>query len=275
MNTIEKLNNIINYIDISREKKRQSTSISFDDISLDDLNLEIVVGSKVNIQSEKESFNLNNDVLLENYLKSISQYKKYRNKTPKYSLNTIDLDLDINLEINQKILVEKTKTLKKTPKDIKRDINITLLENLKTSIFLYNNVHREKNYRASFDDLYLDIELESITKKVNKVYDTPISKDKLSTYLSTNGEKNKITNKARIDILKEKLDNIKKFKKRAINYNKLNDDFNAQLDNDLNISVTLTKTGRQLISLDKKNRIKKLEQLLESINSYKERRNEL
>ncbi len=274
MNTIEKLNNIINYIDSNKGKERVSTSISFDDISLDDLNLEIVVGSRVNIQSEKKTFSLNNDVLLENYLKSISQYRKYQSKTPKYSLRTLDLDLDINLEINQKILVEKVRTLKKTPEDIKRDINITLLENLKTSIFLYNNIHKEKKYKASFDDLHLDIELESITKKVNKVYDAPISNGEAVTR-HTNGEKNNITDKNRVNILKEKLDNIKKFRKRATVYSKLNDDFNAQLDNDLDISITLTKKGKQLISLDKKNRIKKLEQLLESINSYKERRNEL
>ncbi len=265
MNTIEKLNNIINNIEASRERRKSATGISFDDIDLDVLNLEIVVGSKVNIQSEKESFNLSNNLLLENYLKSISRYRKYKHKSPKYSLNTLDLDLNINLEINQKVLVKKPKKLKKTPEDIKRDINITLLENLKTSIFLYNNIHKVQRYKAKFDDLHMDIELEYVKKKVNKSSDKFVGKETHISVPKPLGDKEIKNN--RVAILKEKLDNIKKFKEREKFHSR-------NSENDLDINVTVTKTGEQLISLSKRNKIKKLEQLLESISSYKERRNE-
>jgi len=267
MNTIERLNNIINYIDSNKNKKRIPTSLTFDDLNLN-LNVEIVVGSKVNIQSEENNFNLTSELKLENYLKSINSYKKYRDKSPKYAIDTIDLGLDIDLEIKQKYLIEKPVTLRKTPDDIKRDISITLLENLKTSIFLYDNLDKEKKYIADFKDLHLDVELE-YKEEVSKTY-YYTKRKKVHENEADSGEKNiKInTNNDKVSILKEKLKNIEKFRKDP-KYHSIEE------SNNLDIGVTINRTGNQLISLNKKNKINKLKQLLESINSYKERRNEL
>jgi hypothetical protein len=263
MNKLDKLNNLISYIEASKNRspRDRKTTINYDDINFDKLDLEIVVGSKVNIQSTKYDFNLDNNLLLDNYLKSIERYKKYQTKSPKYALETLDLHLDINLEIKQKFLVEKPR-VKKTPLDIKRDISITLLENLKTSIFLYNNLHKTKKYEANFDDLKLDIGLEYKTKLIEK----PIEYKNVSK-----AKKRLITpiNLDKVSVLREKLKNIEKFKNSPKKHTQNN------TDTDINIGVTITKSGKQLISLNQKNKVDKLRQLLESISSYKEKRNEL
>jgi hypothetical protein len=124
MDIIEKLNKIISRIEDLKNKEKIKSGVYFDDLDLNNLDIEIVVGSKVNIQSPDNKINLGKDLLLENYLKSISNYRKYRDFSPK-PIFTDDLNLDINLEINQKFLVEKDR-LKKTPEDIKRNNDICL-----------------------------------------------------------------------------------------------------------------------------------------------------
>jgi len=268
--SIEKLNNLIKSIESSKKNRlnRKKSIPNFDDISLNNLNLEFVVGSKINIQSEKtikeKKRKLNKKLLLENYLENISKYKNDENRIAKHKANFEDLNLDLALEVNKKYLVLNPEKIRKTPLDIKRDITITLLENLKTYVFLYKNTDKVPRYKASFDDLKLDIELEYTKNEVNKSNDSRKSIIVREKNLSEN-----FNQTSKISLLNEKLENIEK--SRKLERKKIHE--NKHLSRDIDLNITITKSGEQMISVTRQNKIKKLKQLLKSINSYKENRN--
>jgi len=274
--SIKKLNNLIKSIESSKKNRpnRKKNIPNFDDINLNNLNLEFVVGSKINIQSgkslEAKVAKSSKKVMLESYLENIAKYKNTENRVQRHKANFDDLNLDINLEVNQKYLVSNPEKLTKTPLDIKRDITITLLENLKTYVFLYKNTNKTSDYKAKFSDLNLDIELEYTKNKINKSDDIT-SKGINAREENLSDNFNKITNTGKINILNEKLENIKKSKEKS-----RKQVYNNNLSNkNFDLSITLTKSGEQMISVNRQNKINKLKQLLKSINSYKENRNGL
>ena len=308
MDRIDKLNNLINNIKKIRGEKRNNSGINFDGINLDNLNIEIVVGSKVDIRSEDKLYDTPK-VHLESYLSAIEKYKKYRSYSPKYEIDTLDLNLDINLEIKQKILFKKpvVKTY-----SLKQKKALDLFNEIQTSVFIYKDIEKTPKYKADFSDLRLDVELEY--KKIKEVKKSKKSdlkakfekskKDRsqilidalnnierfrksekshskqanqkldIDVYLVKSSKKYEKSSKkdVRISILEEKLKRIEEFK--AAQRDKKNYIAVNELANNLSLTVELNKKGERVISLSKANKIKKLQNLLKAIESYRENRNE-